>query len=168
MYSWGSMHSSVRGAFARYFMAGEYQPEVKDSSGPFSSFGKQVTQSGVLMHSTDSNTSRGARQRRKRGGATSPSFSIQGRWKPKKPVVDETYQPPLYSSMGEQLEGGRPSVGSAHFASGRSESYSAQHELAQAEEVRDLRPCFCLLVPLVCMLHIINSSVEIKPYALLN
>lgn len=126
-------------AAARYFMAGEYQPDVIDSAGPFSSFGKQVTQSVAVIQSSGSTASstRGTRQtRRKRGGATSPSFSMQGRWKPEKPVVDETYQPPLYSSMGEQLEGSRPSVGSVCFASGRGETYSAQHELAQAEEVR--------------------------------
>ena len=50
-------------------------------------------------------------------------FSMQARWKPEKVVIDDTYQPPLYSSVGAQLEGGMPTAGTIVFASGRADTY---------------------------------------------
>ena len=128
------------GDIARYYMAGAYQPDIKDlGAGPQSGFGRQTLAKTAVVRlppalggSSGGGGGTGKHQQR-RVGATSPSFSMQARWKPANEVVDETYQPPLYSGMGPQVLGGFPSAAAVPFTSGRDQTYDAQHAIADAE-----------------------------------
>lgn len=111
-----------KGDIEKYFMAGEYAPDIKESSGPYSSFGRQAAYRRPLGG-------------RKGANKTAPSYSMQGRWKPPKKISDGSFQPPLYSSIGTQLVAGFKTEGKVPFSSGRDRSFDALHAAAQAEDV---------------------------------